>query len=143
MTEEHEQYLKTVYPKMFAEAGWGPYCNDGWFDLINTLCRSIQAHCDWKPDCPQVTVAQVKEKFGTLRFYYDGGDEYVAGAVALAESLSGVICEDCGVSGTIDTGERWVKVLCEGCRTDRQEAKRERERERELVELNEKGKSKP
>lgn len=31
-----------------------------------------------------VKIVQVKSKFGTLRFYIDGGDEYVRGAIAVA-----------------------------------------------------------
>jgi len=60
----------------------------------------------------QVVADQVKEKFGTLRFYYTGGDEYVAGLVAMAESMSGVTCEMCGTLGKRQSG-RWIKTLCE------------------------------
>jgi hypothetical protein len=60
---------------------------------------------------PQVTLDQVKEKFGTLRFYYSGGDEYISGLVSMAESMSGVTCEECGKPGT-RTGGGWVKTVC-------------------------------
>ena len=65
------------------------------------------------PDAiPQVTLDQVKEKFGTLRFYYTGGDEYISGMVTMAEAMSGVTCEDCG-----DPGERrgggWIYTACD------------------------------
>ena len=60
---------------------------------------------------PQVTLDQVKEKFGTLRFYYSGGDEYISGLVSMAESMSGVTCETCGKPGT-RTGGGWVKTAC-------------------------------
>ena len=60
---------------------------------------------------PQVTLDQVKEKFGTLRFYYSGGDEYIAGLVSMAESMSGVTCETCGKPGT-QTGGGWIKTVC-------------------------------
>ena len=59
----------------------------------------------------QVTVDQVKEKFGTLRFYYSGGDEYIAGLVTMAESMSGVTCEECGNPGK-RIGGGWVTTLC-------------------------------
>ena len=80
------------------------------------LCQNIQHHLDWKNRAeevvPQVLVTQIKEKFGTLRFYYDGGDEYVNGLVAMAESMSGVTCEVCGDMGE-STSSDWIKVLCE------------------------------
>ena len=60
---------------------------------------------------PQVTLDQVKEKFGTLRFYYSGGDDYISGLVSMAESMSGVTCETCGKPGT-STGGGWIKTAC-------------------------------
>jgi hypothetical protein len=67
---------------------------------------------------PQVTLDQVKEKFGTLRFYYTGGDDYISGMVAMAESMSGVICESCGNPGKQTSGG-WIKTICESCETKR------------------------
>ena len=63
----------------------------------------------------QVVVAQIKEKFGTLRFYYDGGDEYIRGLEDMAESMTARTCEDCGSPGVARSTKkrRWVKVLCD------------------------------
>jgi hypothetical protein len=71
---------------------------------------------------PQVTLDQVKEKFGTLRFYYSGGDDYISGLVSMAESMSGVTCEGCGNPGE-SRGGGWVHTYCGAC-----EEKREAER---------------
>jgi len=60
----------------------------------------------------QVTADQVKEKFGTLRFYYTGGNEFVRGLVAMAESMSAVTCETCGKPGK-RVGGGWVTTLCQ------------------------------
>ena len=60
---------------------------------------------------PQVTLDQVKEKFGTLRFYYSGGDDYISGLVSMAESMSGVTCEECGNPGK-QVGGGWITTLC-------------------------------
>ena len=60
---------------------------------------------------PQVTLDQVKEKFGTLRFYYSGGDDYISGLVSMAESMSAITCETCGNPGT-RTGGGWIKTAC-------------------------------
>ena len=68
----------------------------------------------------QVTLDQVKEKFGTLRFYYTGGDEYISGLVSMAESMSGVTCEECGNPGETK-GQGWVVTLCETHRNAREE----------------------
>jgi hypothetical protein len=65
-----------------------------------------------KTACPKVTVLQVKEKFGGLRFYYAGGDDYVYGVVNMAECQSVVTCEVCGNHGKRRSGG-WVKTLCD------------------------------
>ena len=62
-------------------------------------------------EVPQVVAEQVKEKFGTLRFYYNGGDEYVRGLVSMAEWASANICEVCGERGRI-RGTGWLYVSC-------------------------------
>jgi hypothetical protein len=60
----------------------------------------------------QVTVDQVKEKFGTLRFYYTGGDEYISGITSMAEAMSGVTCEVCGNVGELNGGG-WLRTRCD------------------------------
>jgi hypothetical protein len=76
---------------------------------------------------PQVTLDQVKEKFGTLRFYYSGGDDYISGMVSLAESLTGVTCEECGNVGE-RRGGGWIHTYCTPCEEAR-EIKRAKETE--------------
>jgi hypothetical protein len=77
---------------------------------------NIQHHIDWKErqglGVSQVTVDQVKEKFGTLSFYYTGGDEYISGLVDMASSISSVTCEVCGKPGKQNDGG-WIKTRCE------------------------------
>lgn len=63
----------------------------------------------------QVTVDQVKEKFGGLRFYYTGGDDVIHGMVWLAESMSYNTCEICGSTKNIGRTKGWIKVICEDC----------------------------
>ena len=69
-------------------------------------------------------VKQVKEKFGTLRFYYrlygasDEMAQRIRHIVALAEKASGRICERCGRSAKVQTDAGWWSTLCPCCRTD-------------------------
>jgi hypothetical protein len=101
---------------------WGFDCGDGWYNILNQLMGNIQHHIDWKNRnsevVPQVTLDQVKEKFGTLRFYYTGGDEYIHGLVAMAEAMSGVTCESCGNPGE-RRGGGWVHTYCTPCEEKR------------------------
>jgi hypothetical protein len=62
--------------------------------------------------CTQVVAMQVKEKFGTLRFYYSGGDDIVGGIERMADSMSAVMCEECGAPGRSRRGG-WIRTLCD------------------------------
>lgn len=77
------------------------------------------------PACPQVVASQVKEKFGTLRFYYYGGDKTVDGIVRMAESMSAVMCETCGAPGKTRSGG-WIQTLCDEHADGREEMKWEK-----------------
>ena len=65
-------------------------------------------------------VSQVKEKFGTLRFYCSGTDK-IDQYVTMAEQLSAMTCELCGAPGKLDTTESWYRTLCEKCRGGKDE----------------------
>ena len=124
MRQELDALLCEKYPKMMVNRNkdmqetcmcWGFECGDGWFNILDQLMGNIQHHIDWKNKngevVHQVTLNQVKEKFGSLRFYYTGGDDYIDGMVTLAESMSGVTCEECGLPGTQTQGG-WIKTAC-------------------------------
>ncbi len=124
MNEKLDELLCQRYPKMMVNREksmmetcmcWGFECGDGWFNILNQLMGNIQHHIDWKNKngevVHQVTLNQVKEKFGSLRFYYTGGDNYIDGMVTMAESMSGVTCEECGLPGTQTQGG-WIKTAC-------------------------------
>ena len=179
MKKELDDLLCSKYPKIFRDRNapmnetcmcWGFDCGDGWFNIIDQLCGSIQRHIDqrsennkrnqqyidmvnaakagdltlfdeyynhhsynkewldtrrdqilseeiaeWrmpKEEVPQVVAVQVKEKFGTLRFYYNGGDEYISGLEHMADAMSAVTCEECGSPGVLRNGG-WIRTLCE------------------------------
>jgi hypothetical protein len=83
---------------------------------------------------PQVTLDQVKEKFGSLRFYYTGGDDYISGLVSMAESMSGVTCEGCGNPGVQD-GKGWIRTECQPCAEKREVEQAKRLEEYEFKKL--------
>jgi len=64
---------------------------------------------------PQIEAVQVKEKFGTLRFYTNEYDDTINSFISFAESMSACTCEECGAPGTPDPGG-WVKTRCVRCK---------------------------
>jgi hypothetical protein len=131
MKQELDELLCKKYPKMMVNRDknmqetcmcWGFECGDGWYNILNQLMGNIQHHIDWKNKkeevVPQVTLDQVKEKFGTLRFYYTGGDDYISGLVSMAESMSGVTCEECSAPAETH-GPGWIRTICDPCEQQR------------------------
>lgn len=123
MSPDLDKQLCENFSKIFAQRNglpketafaFGFECSDGWYDLIAVLCCNIQAHLDYNADVPQVVAMQVKEKYGTLRFYVHGGDEYTTGAISMAELMSGRICEICGNKGKI-RNDGWITTRCDSC----------------------------
>ena len=123
MKSELDKKLCEKYPKLFAQRHkspqetcmcWGFECGDGWYDLIDSLCDMLQFDID-RNRHDQIEVVQVKEKFGTLRFYTSGADERQQGMIDFAEFLSGSICENCGAWGGKERGGGWIQTLCDKC----------------------------
>ncbi len=90
-------------------------CNNGWFDLIWSLCEDLEILVK-KENIKNFEVVQVKEKFGGLRFYVDYGTDAIHKRIQLAETISYTVCEGCGKPGSLDRSKLWVKTLCEKCK---------------------------
>jgi len=140
MRQELDEELCKKYPKIFQNRHapmtetamcWGFEIGDGWYQIVDSLCSNIQNYIDWKnrsaeagykdyKPVPQVVAMQVKEKFGGLRFYYEGGDEQIYGMVRMAESWAYRACEECGNVGKTRSGG-WIKTLCDKHEEERQE----------------------
>jgi len=65
-----------------------------------------------RDEYPQVVAVQVKEKFGGLRFYVEGGTSEIHNFIAMAESMSYRTCEECGSPGSVYRNG-WHKTMCE------------------------------
>jgi hypothetical protein len=145
---------------------WGLEVGDGWYELIDILCEALtytfitsvevdeedgkrlgiepsiwkdedKGRYFFKVEPPQVVADQVKEKFGTLRFYYHleyskdnkflAGtkkypeletinkrySDYIDGIVHFAEIASGRTCEVTGAEGNMYVRGGWYKTLNE------------------------------
>ena len=56
-------------------SAFGCECADGWYDLLDETCAKIQAVYDEHGSKPDIIIDQIKEKYGTLRFYYHFMDD--------------------------------------------------------------------
>lgn len=113
MTDDLLPLLRRRYPEMFSGEHMREIaCYPGWLELLDELCRSLTNYLNENPDVPPVMVRQIKEKFGGLRFYYEGGDGRCRAAVDNAQEASLSVCEVCGMPGQL-VGTRWVSVRCD------------------------------
>lgn len=112
MTEDLLPLLRGRYPELFSGEHLREIaCYPGWLGLLDELCRSLESHLAANSGVPPILVCQVKEKFGGLRFYYQGGDDWCRAAVDETQEASLAVCEVCGRAGEL-VGERWVSVRC-------------------------------
>jgi len=132
MKKELQNKLFESYPKIFRQKDldktvtamcYGIGCGDGWYSLIDTMCGNIKNQMDNvnrnKPGDKHLIceATQVKEKFGGLRFYVQGSDDFIDGIIDLAESMSYRICSQCGNASTPNEKKRgWIYTLCNNCK---------------------------
>jgi hypothetical protein len=92
MKQDLQNKLFEAFPKLFRQKdlpvtesamGWGIDCPDEWYDAIYKACQLIQNYCN---DREQIEFTQVKEKFGQLRMYYTGVNDYVDSVIGMANS---------------------------------------------------------
>jgi hypothetical protein len=80
--------------------------------LLRKVSLALRPKMRWNyVKVPPITIDQVKEKFGTLRFYYEGGDERTAAMISMVERISEVTCEESGAPGTSCVRGGWWKTL--------------------------------
>jgi hypothetical protein len=77
---------------------WGVECGIGWYKLVERLCVDLEAMIVALPKNERVTyrASQVKQKFGTLRFYMEKETETMTKRIGAAENESMNVCELCG-----------------------------------------------
>lgn len=118
---------------------FGCEVSDGWYDVIYGLCAEITELYKKQGQPIDIVVDQIKEKYGTLRFYYhhegeDKGNTIDCPGVSLRflpndselhrqvveivhkwEKKSGEVCEKCGKPGVLRNDLSWILTLCDDC----------------------------
>jgi hypothetical protein len=130
MKSELELELVKKYPKILRDykgdmmqtcMAWGMECDDGWYELLDKCMEKLQYFCDIcskQGTKVQVIANQIKEKYGTLSFYYsgEGGTQtdwsIIDDIINEAERKSAYICEVTGKHGEICRRGGWFRTLC-------------------------------
>ena len=123
--EDFGKYLHETYPTIFSKELWIE-CNEGWYTIIDDLSKQIAAAATrygvQSDGELRISVAQIKEKYGGLRYYlhyYDMNDEDIQAIEQLvrnAEMKSYETCEDCSAPAKLCSPKRyWMKTICEKC----------------------------
>lgn len=112
---------------------FGCECDNGWYDVIYKLCSEITEAYKKHNRPVDIVIDQIKEKYGTLCFYYhheetDKGINAadfssqdnklyceISGIVDKWEKKSGEICEKCGKPGVLRDDLSWISTLCDDC----------------------------
>lgn len=141
MTDQQFEEFAKQWPDLFQKSGdFELSVGYGWYTIINTLFALISSDVEraksrlkFAMDNPDKKmnqtieeleaaveeaidnlpiIDQVKEKFGTLRFYVSNSSEKLDRYIVFAESMSGVMCEVCGAPGERRSGS-WIRTLCD------------------------------
>lgn len=93
--------------------------DDSWFQIIDELSVQIEAIAESLNEAGLENeylpiVVQVKEKFGTLRYYMHYSTDEIEAHIDQARKKSAVTCECRGVRGSFRTGG-YILVLCDEC----------------------------
>lgn len=94
--------------------------SDGWFQLLYDLSTKLNEIQPPTGEDTDLLAVQVKEKFGTLRYYVDFATEKAYDIIHEYEDKSSKICEYCGSTDeTVKTaGKGWIKTVCDKCRKE-------------------------
>jgi len=134
MDNKLDEALVKNFPNLYADRNgdmkstlmcWGFECQDGWEPLIRELSEKLEKLIvEYKKEYPSAEhsprAMQVKEKYGTLRFYMTTSTAEMESLIDEAESKSAKTCEDCGAIGKL-RGGGWLRTLCNKCETERKE----------------------
>jgi len=90
---------------------YGSSVGNGWHGLLAPIFAEINLY-NAKNQGREITIGQIKEKYGTLRIHASGCPDYIEGMISTAEEESGHICEICGARAETVKIKGWHSTLC-------------------------------
>ena len=135
--DDFDKFMVNKFPEIFRQRHlscmetcmcWGFEIGEGWHDLIHSTCEKLELI----RTTFNVTIeaSQIKEKFGTLRFYFDAHAnenedksnmdqekwnliyDVINDIIDSSERKSGYICEKCGKYGKTEVINGWYSTYC-------------------------------
>ena len=116
MSPDKEKLLTDTFPILYRDIHrpmienlvlFGFECENGWFGIIWDLSEKLSSLNE------DILAMQVKEKYGSLRFYISSGSNKAFDLIDEAETKSRSTCEICGKAGKIRRRGTWLKTLCD------------------------------
>lgn len=100
-------------------------CAHGWYHIIYDLSIKIEKILEENaarskvPEGEEIYdfemfAVQVKEKYGTLRFYMSTETDEISDLIQEAEAASSQTCDNCGAPAKM-RGTHWLEVKCDKC----------------------------
>lgn len=120
-TETYDKNDITLIPQEPYEL-FGIECGKGWNELLKPIFTYIEEYNKDKPEDKQIVPLQVKEKFGSLRFYTNFETDELRDIISDAEVESWVTCEECGSKEHIGHTRGWIQTICHDCISKRAKA---------------------
>jgi len=114
-------HLMLWHPRLFRPTTDEPYrtlgypnCERGWQGVLVLLCRRIEMALG---DREEFEFIRIKQKFGTLRLYWEAEaseetNAKIDNAVDLAVARSACTCEVCSREGRLHNNEGWLETRC-------------------------------
>jgi hypothetical protein len=116
-SDDWRQGLMQRHASLFARGG-ALAVGSGWRELIEKAVERIAVVAAGAPG-DEITITQIKEKFGGLRIYFNAKrlpDDTLARireAIDLAEARADCTCETCGAQGRLYYDDGWYVTCCE------------------------------
>ena len=92
----------------------GYECGSGWLPILEDLFAEIDKEIE-TASLPEITILQVKEKFGDLVVAVDNRNDTIDTLIKAASKKASVTCEGCGKPGVKMDYNGWYKTLCADC----------------------------
>lgn len=93
---------------------FGIECEAGWYPLLIPILEYIVKY-NLEHEGSEISITQIKEKYGELRVYVDHGTPELFDMIDDATDKSLEICEVCGRPGELRDIRGWLYTRCDEC----------------------------